>query len=291
MKRLLLILLAGCAASPRALPGDLRERVRDTLAKTGRHWAVYYKDLDTGAAWETNADEPFHAASTIKVFVMIKILQDVHDGRYSLDDAIPVTDTFPSFVNGTPFKVDATAAEVRDAVGKTMTMRALLEYMITVSDNMATDNLIHQAGEAAAINACAARYGATKCTLLRYIQDVAAFDAGYSSKVEARDFGTLMERIWRGEVVSREASEEMLAVMSRLKTKRFIPAGLPDGVRVAHKTGWFEGVCNDVALVYREGRAPVVMVFLSRDLPDDAAAERAIAECSRLLYEHAVQAK
>jgi beta-lactamase class A len=212
-------------------------------------------------------------------------MQDVHDGRYALDDTIAVSDEFTSLVDGRPFKVEANAAAVKAAVGGTMKVRELVEHMITVSDNLATNVLIRQAGEAAAINACAQRYGVTKCNVLRYIQDIAAFEAGYSSQSQARDFGELMERLWRGEVISRAASDEMLAVMSRLKGRSFIPAGLPEGTRVAHKTGAITAVRNDVGLVYRAGRAPVVMVFLSGELKSDKGGEKAIADAARIIYD------
>jgi len=133
----------------------------------------------------------------MKVLVLVKIMQDAHDGKYALDDAVAVSDTFTSFVYGKPFKVDANGKPVKDAVGKTMKVRELVEHMITGSDNLATNNCIRQAGDAKAIHACAERYGVTKCNVLRYIMDTAAFEAGYSSKAQARDFGRLMERIWR----------------------------------------------------------------------------------------------
>jgi len=67
-----------------------------------------------------------------------------------------------------------------------------------------------------------------------------------------------------------------------------IPAGLPAGTRVAHKTGWITGVLHDAAVVYPRDRTPYVLVVLTRGIPDDKVARQLIADISRLVYQATV---
>ena len=81
----------------------------------------------------------------------------------------------------------------------------------------------------------------------------------------------------------------MRDVLLRQEFNGEIPAGLPPGTNVAHKTGWITGVLHDAAIVYPPGRKPYVLVVLTRDIPDDKIARQLIADISRLVYEHAMQ--
>ena len=67
-----------------------------------------------------------------------------------------------------------------------------------------------------------------------------------------------------------------------------IPAGLPPGTPVAHKTGWITGIHHDAAIVYPHGRSPYVLVVLTRGINDDNIANALMADISRLVYEHAM---
>ena len=78
----------------------------------------------------------------------------------------------------------------------------------------------------------------------------------------------------------------MLGILSRQEFNDEIPAGLPPGTRVAHKTGSITGVLHDAALVYLPNQAPYVLVVLTKNIQDDRVARTLIADLSRLVYEH-----
>ena len=106
----------------------------------------------------------------------------------------------------------------------------------------------------------------------------------------ARDLAVLLDAIETGKAASRSSCDAMREVLTRQEFNDEIPAGLPTGVKVAHKTGWITGVRHDAAIVYPPGRKPYVLVVLTRDIPDDTVARRLIADISRLVYATAVPA-
>jgi beta-lactamase class A len=280
------LLLPGCAAAPEAPPG-LRSRVLAALAPAGGEWGVYFKDLQSGAELAVRADEDFHPASTLKIWVLVKVFQDVEDGKYFLDDEVEVTRTFRSAARNDPrpFEVEASVRAVADAVGKRMKVAELAEHMITASDNLATNNLIRLAGGPEAIHATLSRYGVFRSNVRRYIMDLQAFGEGLSSVARPREFGAVLERMAEGRVVSPSASRDMLALLSRLKDNAMLPGKLPAGTRVAHKTGAIEGVRCDVGLVWLPGGRRYIACFFSRGLKDERRGEACLAEASRLLYD------
>jgi beta-lactamase class A len=158
--------------------------------------------------------------------------------------------------------------------------------MITVSDNVATNLLIRQAGGPDAITECIRRCGAARSTVRRYIMDQQAFDEGMSSSAYARDFGVVLEKLARGEVVSPGASQEMLGVLSRLRENQMLPGKLPREVRVSHKTGAIDGIRADVGLVTLPDGRRYVAAFYARGLKDEKLGERCLAAASRVLYDH-----
>lgn len=286
MRHCWILIMMGCAAGS-TVPEGVRAEVLAALAPAGGEWSVYFKDLGTGAELAIRADDEFHPASTLKIWVMIKVYQDVRDGKYALEDPVDVVTTFPSAAtkDPRPFEVEPTAKAVKAAVGGRLSVRELVEQMITVSDNVATNLLIRKAGGPEAITACIRPLGAARSSVRRFIMDQQAFDEGMSSAAFARDFGVVLEKLARGEVVSPEASSEMLAVMSRLKERQMLPGKLPPGARVSHKTGAIDGIRADVGLVTLPDGRRFVAAFYARGLKDEKLGERCLAAACRVLYD------
>lgn len=282
----LLALLAGCASStPADGPKTLRRRIEQELGPG--EWGVYFHDLQDGERLELRADEKFHPASTLKLLVMFTVYQDVGAGRYALDTAVPVTKTFLSAAekDPKPFEV-APSKALEPKVGQTATVRELTELMITVSDNLATNLLIRLAGGPEAVTKLARELGAQRSDVRRWIEDEQAFQEGLSSVAVPREYGHLLERLWRGQVITQEASAGMLALMRQVKDGSMLPKKLPRGAVVAHKTGSISSVRNDVGLVTLADGRTFVAVFFSRRLIDPDRAERGIAAATRILHDH-----
>jgi beta-lactamase class A len=265
----------------------LRERIATAIAgRPGAEVAIYYKDLGRPDSLISNADISFHAASTMKVPVMIELFRRVDSRTLSLDQTVPIENSFPSLVDGTPFSLDSTAdsdASLYRRIGRTATLGELNELMIAHSSNFATNLMLKQL-DAKVVNATAHALGAHHMTVLRGVEDGKAFAKGLNNMTTARDLGVLLTGIEHGTVASQRSCAAMKTVLLHQEFSTEIPAGLPPGVPVAHKTGWITGVLHDAAIVYPTKRAPYVLVVLTRNIAKQHDAQMLIAEISRQVY-------
>jgi beta-lactamase class A len=255
--------------------------------------AVAFHDLQTGDTLYLQADDSFHAASTMKVPVMIELFRQVDAGTLSLDQTVPLANEFASIVDGSPFTLnpaDDSDSSAYLRVGSKVTVRELIDRMITRSSNLATNALIQLADPKKA-NETAHRLGATNIKVLRGVEDTKAFRAGLNNTTTARDLAVLLEAIETGRAASRAACDSMRAILLDQEFNDEIPAGVPPGVRVAHKTGWITGVLHDAALVYPPNAKPYVLVVLTRDIPDEKVARALIADISRMVYGHVTSSR
>jgi beta-lactamase class A len=280
----LALFLAAIFASPQ---DDLGSRLEARIAQSGAPVGLYYKDLATGDSLLLGAHRRFHAASTMKVPVMIQLYRDRDAGRVSLDDSIPVTNSFASIVDGSSYALDAgddSDSTLYARVGEKATVRELIELMETVSSNLATNILITLAGAARA-DSTAHALGADSMHVLRGVEDGKAYRAGRSNTTTARDLGVLLAAIAQERAASPASCREMLAILGRQQFNEGIPAGVPPGTRVYHKTGWVgELVYHDAAVVEPADRRRYVLVVLTGGIKDDAAAHRLVADLSRLVF-------
>jgi beta-lactamase class A len=122
--------------------------------------------------------------------------------------------------------------------------------------------------------------------VLRGVEDGKAYAAGLNNMTTARDLAALMTAIETGAAASRSSTDSMRAILLRQEFNDEIPAGLPAGTRVAHKTGQITEHLHDAAIVYPNGRGPYVLVVLTRGIADPAVARSLIADVSRLVYAH-----
>lgn len=255
---------------------------------------VAFHDLVTGDTLYLNADDSFHAASTMKVPVMIELFRQIDSGKLSLDQRVPLRNQFASIVDQSPFSLnpgDDSDSSAYARVGSTVTVRELIDRMITRSSNLATNALIELVGANRA-NETAHQLGARNIRVLRGVEDNKAFAAGLNNTTTARDLAVLLEAIETGRAASRASSDSMRAILLEQEFNTEIPAGLPTGVRVAHKTGWITGVLHDAAIVYpRDTSDPFVLVVLTRGIPDQNVARALIADVSRLVWAHVVQSR
>ncbi|MFN2564860.1 MAG: serine hydrolase, partial [Gemmatimonadaceae bacterium] len=251
---------------------------------------VAFRDLGDGGALFVNADESFHAASTMKVAVMIEAFRQIDAGRLRLDQGILLVNQFGSIVDGSPYSLDPTDdsdSSQYARVGKRVPVRELIDRMITRSSNLATNAVIALVGAENA-NATAHRLGATRMRVLRGVEDTKAYEAGRNNTTTARDLAALLTALERGEAASPASTDSMRSILLRQEFNDRIPAGLPPGTRVAHKTGEITAVAHDAAIVYpaSAGRAPYVLVVLTRGVRDAKVSASLAADISRLVYDY-----
>jgi beta-lactamase class A len=281
----LVLSLVLAQAPPSATTTPLTERIQKIIAASGAEVAVAMKTLDGRDEIRIDPDKPFHAASTMKVPIMIELFRQAEAGTLSLDEPLPVRNEFHSIVDGSVYQLsvdDDSDGDVYKAVGKTMTLRQLCDAMITVSSNFAANLLIERVG-AVNVRKTVDRLGANGMVVLRGVEDQKAFDKGLNNTTTAGALAVLMEKLARGEAVSGKADAEMVAILKRQKFRDAIPSGVPEGIEVAHKTGNITKIHHDAAIVY--GPRPYVLVLLVRGIQEQKVSGPLMASISREIWD------
>lgn len=270
------------AAMERSLyNGILRIKRSHRLERLG----IAFYDSQTTLQWSFNADTLFHAASTIKIAVLLGAYAMVSRGELTTDAPVHVRNRFTSIVDGSPFTVvgGPMDVEVEKHIGRTMTVEALAYEMITKSSNLATNLLIDVVG-VQTIKKCLEELRIDGIVMVRGVQDEVAFQAGINNLVTANGVLRLLRMIADGRAYSPEVCAQMLEIMLDTRAKSGIPAGVPGDASVAHKTGNISTVHHDAGIVYIGNRRPYFLVVLTQ-FPADVGRSTAVAEVSQGIFE------
>src|SRR4051812_40046703 len=263
------------------------DRIRDRIQQEpGAQVGHGYVDLSTGDTLFLNADSSFHAASTMKVPVMVELFRRATSGSFAMNQPLMVVNQFASIVDGSPYSLDIGSdsdSTLYRRIGDRMPVDSLLRLMITRSSNFATNILISLVG-ADEVNRTMRSLGAQRIQVLRGVEDGKAFDKGLNNTTTARDLAIILRAIEEGKAASPAGTREMREILLAQEFNEKIPAGLPSGVRVAHKTGEITAHSHDAAIVYPPGRRPYVLVVLTRGIQDGAKSSRLIADISSIVY-------
>ncbi len=263
---------------------DLRQRVEALISASGAEVAVAMRTLDRRDELLIDVEKVFHAASTMKVAILVELYRQQRSGEASLDEPLPVKNQFASIVDRSAYSLDPAEdsdLDLYQRLGGRASLRELAEAMITKSSNLATNLLIERLG-VDSIRRTVAALGAQGLEVVRGVEDILAFRAGRSNTTTAGALLVLFERLARGEAVDPEASREMVEVLLRQVHRGAIPAGLPPGTRVANKTGNITGIHHDAAIVYAE--RPFVLVVLVRGIEDEARSSSLIAAIAHEVF-------
>ncbi len=246
---------------------------------------IAFYDGETTIQWSYNGDHYFHAASTMKLAVLLGVMREVERGDLTLDAPVHIRNRFTSIINNEPFMLDLgrdADPDVYGHLGKTLPVRELAYWMITKSSNLATNLLIDIVG-IGNVQQALAELEIDGVKILRGVEDQAAFNAGLNNEVTANGLLKLLRIIADRKAYSAEASEEMLNIMLKQQYRSGIPAGLPKAARVAHKTGNISTVHHDAGIVFLEGREPYVLVVLTQ-FAAETGRGTAVAQVSRDIF-------
>ena len=256
-------------------------------AAVARALAVVVEPVDgPGVRVALDADRSFHAASTMKVPVLVELERRAAAGELGLDDALVVRNEFRSIADGSSYALDPADDSETSLYGREGAAVPLLELArlaIAVSSNLATNLLVDLLGPAR-ITATMAALGAPSLVVRRGVEDDPAWRAGLNNEVTARGLATLLLGIARGDVVSSDASAQMLDILAAQAFDEGIPAGLPAGTRVAHKTGSIADLYHDAGVVYPVDGASYALVVLTRGLDEHAAGPALVADITRAVH-------
>jgi beta-lactamase class A len=268
--------------------GRIEEIERDSRANA---LAVGLYDTTTGAEFTYQDDRWFHAASTIKVPILIGVFGAIHRGELRPYSRLHVRNLFHSVVDGVPFRVDSgrdANSEVHESIGKTMLIRDLARHMIATSSNLATNLLLDYLG-VDRVRAELEELGVAKgIDLRRGVEDERAHAQGINNRVTARGLSNLLRAVSEGRVFTADLSRQITEILHAQEFRSGIPARLPREARVAHKTGEISTVAHDAGIVYLPGRSPYVLTVLSEWEPGATKRQPTIASVSYAAYEHLV---
>jgi beta-lactamase class A len=276
-------LLLAAAQTRDSTLDEIRSRIQ---REPGAQVGLAYVDLGSSDTLFMNADTSFHAASTMKVPVMIELFRRASTGSFGMGQRLMLVNQFASIVDRSPYALDSTSdsdTTLYHRVGGRVPIDTLLRLMITRSSNLATNTLIELVG-AEQVTLTMRSLGAHRIQVLRGVEDGKAFDKGLNNTTTARDLSTILRAIEEGRAATPEATSEMREILLAQEFNDKIPAGLPPGIRVAHKTGEITAHSHDAAIVYPPGRRPYVLVVLTRGIQDGAKSGKLIADISSIIY-------
>lgn len=266
----------------------LHERIQ---AAAPAEVGLTYADLATGATVQLGGGTSMHAASTMKVPVLYELARQSDAGRLSLDAPIGVKNTFTSIADGSTYTLtpeDDSENDLYELVGTELPARELARRMIVRSSNLATNILIERLG-ADNVQRTMAGLGAEDMRVLRGVEDIPAYRRGMNNTATAASFARVLTAIARCEGLRPTTCDEVVDILKGQEFDSMIPAGLPPGTPVAHKTGWITGIHHDGGIVYPPGREPYVLVVLTRGIEGEDESARLVADLSRIVWEHATR--
>lgn len=283
-------LLVALALTLSHSPTDsLAQVIRARIAQVpGAQVGLAFRRLDGTDSLYLDADTEFHAASTMKVPVMIELFRQIDHDSLSLDKPILVENQFKSIVDSSAYTLDPgddSDSSMYKLVGTRVSVRDLMDHMIERSSNLATNTLIALAG-ADRTTAFMRQLGATHTHVLRGVEDDKAFQRGLNNMISARDLATILDAIQTNRAASAASCAMMRDILLHQEFSAEIPAGLPPGTPVAHKTGWITGHLHDAAIVYPREAPAYILVVLTRGIPDENVARSLIVDISRAVYAH-----
>jgi len=313
------LILFGVATVATAQTSNLQAELERVTASVGGSVGIGVRHLESGREFYVNRGVRYPMASVFKVPVAIQLLAMVEEGRADLDKMVELraSDLRPG-----------SGRLVKDFVEpRRITIRELIERMLIDSDATATDYLLGEIGGVPAVQAqlkklgldgisvdrtaghlqaaalgfddLPADVGPTSSEMDRMIQTlprsrrtgrIAAFMTDERDTARPEALVAMLTRVWNGETLGQKYTKFLIDTMHRCRTgKGRLPAGLPAGIKVAHKTGTFSRlITNDAGIITLPGKSGhvVVTVQIKESSQTLEAQERAIAEVARAVYNH-----
>ena len=268
------------------------ERLRESCERImGESKAVAYAvalhDYETGFRFAINAGRRFHAASTIKVAILLAIGKAIDDGRIRPNDTLHVRNRFLSATDRTPFRIDAETdgyPQLHRLVGRTAKISDLAEWMIISSSNLATNLLLDYLTVEEAQRVLR-EAGVNGIDLCRGVDDTKAHDRNFNNETTAHGLLELFATL-RGDFLSKASRDRAINILLQQRFNSMIPAPLPAHASVAHKTGEISTACHDAGIVYLPEREPYILVVLTEVGTETNGRREAVAKISDVVFQY-----
>ena len=249
-------------------------------------WAIALHDYETDFRLTVNAERPFHAASTIKVAILLTICRAFDEGRIRPDDTLHVRNRFLSAVDQTPFRIDAETdgyPQLHRLIGRTAKISHLTELMIVSSSNLATNLLLDYVTVDYALKVLG-EAGVSGVDLRRGVDDTKAHEKSFNNETTAQGLLDLFA-VLRGDFLSKASRDLAINILLQQRFNSMIPAPLPAHASVAHKTGEISTACHDAGIVYLPEREPYLLVVLTEVASESNGRREAIAKISAAVFQ------
>jgi len=286
----LLLICSLCSCQPKPTKKEvLQAKVQAQIDSIQGDVAVAFLNLsDPADSLFINEEEKFHAASTMKVPVMIELFKQQQEGKINLNDSILLVNEFKSIVDGSLYNMDI-GVDSDDAIynklNTKVALKDLMYNMITVSSNLATNVLI-EIVDAKKVTETMRDLGAKKIEVLRGVEDQKAYDLGLSNSTTAKDLLIIMEAIATNNAGTEADCKAMIDILKDQQFNEIIPRYLPEDVKVAHKTGMITALHHDAGIVYLPNGRIYLLVLLSKNLEDFDKGTEQLASISKSIYEY-----
>jgi beta-lactamase class A len=270
---------APAPAGPGPLSAELHPKVARQLTRLAGEFngvmGIAARDLTGSDRFEINADSVFPQASSIKIPILIELYRQAQAGTLNLEQRVELKRSQAVGGSGVlQYFGDATSA---------LSLRDLAVLMIVLSDNSATNLLIDRVGMDN-VNRMLDRQGLPHTRLQRRMLDTDAQRASRENVSSPREMVQLLGLLYQGKVLDAAHTAAALEIL-RYPKNTPLRRGLPAGVALANKPGSIDGVRCDSGIVLLAGR-PYAISVMTAYVEDPDAAERAIADVSRELYEY-----
>jgi beta-lactamase class A len=270
---------------------DKTERLREACERVlGESKAVAYgvavHDYERGLRLLINGDRRFHAASTMKVAVLLAIGRAIDENRIEPDETLHVRNRFLSAIDGTPFRIDAEFdgyPQLHRLVGRTARISDLAGWMIVSSSNLAT-NLLLDYLTVDYVRGVLDAAGVKGIDLRRGVDDTKAHEQKFNNETTAQGLLDLFATL-RGDFLAKPSRERAINILLQQRFNSMIPAPLPAHASVAHKTGEISTACHDAGLVYLPERDPYILVVLTEVPPETNGRRETIAKISGIVFQ------
>lgn len=263
---IIVLALAGNAAQAQAPASQsLESRIRAEVAPFKGKVFLYAKNLDSGQTYSFNGDERVRTASTIKIAVMIETFARVADGRAKWTDELVLT-------KAARYGGSGILPELSD--GLRLTLQDAMRLMMVLSDNTAT-NMVLDYLTTDAVNERMNSLGFKATRIMRRVggggeskegklgDNLKRFGLGATT---THEMVQIMEKLERGEIVSKEASKEMLDLMRREQGRNSIGRDMPS-VPMASKYGALDALRSCVAILYTK-QGKIAIAITVDEMPD-----------------------
>ena len=265
----------------------LRQKCEGIMSESkAAAYAIALHDYETGFRFTVNAERRFHAASTMKVAILLAVGKAMDEGRLRWDDTLHVRNRFLSAVDQTPFRIDAETdgyPQLHRLVGRTAKISDLTEWMIVSSSNLATNLLLDHLTVDYALKVLRDA-GVNGVDLRRGVDDTKAHEKNLNNETTAQGLLDLFA-VLRGDFLSKTSRDLAINILLQQRFNSMIPAPLPAHASVAHKTGEISTACHDAGIVYLPEREPYILVVLSEVAADTNGRREAIAKISGAVFQ------